>query len=96
MKTNFEYSDSMTALITTKYGNVYEMNFSHTTLQKCVEWATAAIDFDEIEIPSVLISQIMFVSSTTGEILLECSPEYDEPTKFENENYLPPFDFEMN
>lgn len=81
MRTHLYYSTFATALITTCRGNVYEREFYEChELQWFYDWAKSALEEDMIEIPSKIISQILFIDAKTGELLLECSRSIEGPT----------------
>lgn len=85
MKTHLYYSTFATALITTCRGNTYERDFYEChEMQWLYDWAQMALEDDMLEIPSKLISQITFIDSKTGEILLECARDVEGPTAIED------------
>ena len=94
MKTYIWYSTFATALVTTRLGNVYEIDFPCHELEWLRNWAKEAIDEDGIEIPSDMISKITFIDSNTGELLLECEAAVSGPTATSDWADLDPWDEE--
>lgn len=87
MKTYSYYSTFATALITTCRGNVYERYFYEChELEWFKDWAQMALEEDGIEIASKMISQILFIDSKTGELLLECARNVSGPTEVKTKN----------
>ena len=86
MKMYIWYSTFATALVTTRLGNVYEIDFPCHELEWLRNWAKEAIDEDGIEIPSDMISKITFIDSNTGELLLECEAAVSGPTEVKSKN----------
>lgn len=95
MKTYSYYSTFATALITTCRGNVYERYFYEChELEWFKDWAQMALEEDGIEIASKMISQILFIDSKTGELLLECARNIEGPTAVDDWDEYDPWEDE--